>query len=93
MLALELLVLPELAMAGRVERKSTSTGISRTDTGAKMLYAAGQNGFHVVRSGGRTSADIERFLRYAPRAVLAARVFGWMMKDVGAGGRLARRGH
>jgi hypothetical protein len=82
-LALESM-LPELAMAGRVVRKSTSTGISRTDTGASM---PGSNGFHVyvlVKDG----ADIERFLR-----TLHARCwllgFGWMM--VGAGGQMLER--
>jgi len=77
-------VLPELAMAGNAVRKSTSTGISRTDTGARM---SGSNGLHVyvlVKDG----ADIERFLR-----TLHARCWllglGWMM--VGAGGQLLER--
>ncbi len=48
-LALESM-LPELAMAGRVVRKSNSTGISRTDTGASM---PGSNGFHVRSGEGR----------------------------------------
>jgi hypothetical protein len=77
-------VLPELAMAGRVVRRSTSTGISRTDTGANM---SGSNGLHVyvlVKDG----ADIERFLRtFHARCWLHG--FGWMM--VGAGGQLLER--
>jgi hypothetical protein len=77
-------VVHELAMAGSVVRRSTSTGISRTDTGASV---PGSNGLHVyvlVKDG----ADIERFLR-----TLHARCwllgFGWMM--VGAGGQMLER--
>jgi hypothetical protein len=77
-------VVPAFAAAGRVIRKSTSTGISRTDNDEKMT---GSNGMHVyllVEDGG----DVERFLR-----VLHERCWlvgmGWHM--VGAGGQLLDR--
>jgi hypothetical protein len=79
-----MLVLPELTAAGRVVRPSTSSGITRTDTGQAM---AGSNGVHLfvlVQNG----ADVQRFLK-----TLHARCwlqgFGWMM--VGAGGQLLER--
>ena len=77
-------VLPELASTGCVVRRSTSSGILRTDTGTTL---PGSNGFHafvLVQDG----HDVERFLR-----TLHARCwlhgFGWMM--VGAGGQLLDR--
>ncbi len=77
-------VVPELAAAGRVLRRSTSSGISRADTGEKL---AGSNGLHVyvlVADGG----DVERFLRALhDRCWLHG--LGWMM--VGAGGQLLER--
>lgn len=77
-------VVPELEQAGRVVRRSTSTGISRTDTGEKL---PGSNGLHIyslVQDGG----DVERFLRTMhDRCWL--RGFGWYM--VGAGGQLLER--
>jgi hypothetical protein len=77
-------VVPELATAGRVLRRSTSSGISRADTGEKL---AGSNGLHVyvlVADGG----DVERFLRTLhDRCWLQG--LGWMM--VGAGGQLLER--
>ena len=77
-------VLPLLATSGRVIRRSTSTGISRTDTGEAL---PGSNGLHVylrVQDG----KDIERFLRTLhDRCWLAG--FGWHM--VGAGGQLLDR--
>ena len=77
-------VLPELATAGHVTRRSTSAGIFRTDTGQPL---AGSNGLHVfvlVADGG----DIERFLRTLhDRCWLAG--LGWLM--VGAAGQLLER--
>jgi hypothetical protein len=77
-------VLPELETTGRIVRRSTSTGIIRTDTGEAL---PGSNGLHVyvhVRDGG----DIERFLRTLhERCWLKG--FGWHM--VGAGGQLLDR--
>lgn len=77
-------VLPELDTTGRIIRRSTSTGITRTDTGEAL---AGSNGLHVylhVADGG----DIERFLRTLhDRCWLAG--FGWHM--LGAGGQLLDR--
>ena len=77
-------VLPALAATGRVARRSTSTGISRTDTGEVL---SGSNGMHIylhVQDG----ADVERFLRVMhDRCWLNG--FGWQM--VGAGGQLLDR--
>jgi hypothetical protein len=77
-------VLPDLETTGRISRRSTSTGISRSDTGERL---PGSNGLHVylhVQDG----ADIERFLRTLhDRCWLAG--FGWHM--VGAGGQLLDR--
>jgi hypothetical protein len=77
-------VVPKLATAGRVERASTSAGLSRTDTGEKL---PGSNGLHVyvlVQDG----ADVERLLRTLhDRCWLQG--LGWMM--VGAGGQLLDR--
>lgn len=77
-------VLPELATAGSVTRRSTSAGISRTDTGERWAGSDGQHVFVMVRDG----TDVERFLR-----TLHARCwlhgFGWLM--VGAGGQLLNR--
>jgi len=77
-------VLPELAEVARAVRKSTSSGIVRTDTGESVK---GSNGVHVflhVRDGG----DVERFLR-----VLHDRCWlhgmGWLM--VGVGGQFLER--
>jgi hypothetical protein len=77
-------VVPPLAMAGRIVRRSTSTGISRTDTGETL---PGSNGLHVYLSV-TDGADIERFLRTLhDRCWLHG--FGWHM--VGAGGQLLDR--
>lgn len=77
-------VVPAMASVGRVIRKSTSTGISRSDSAEKMT---GSNGMHVylhVEDGG----DVERFLRVLhERCWLAG--LGWHM--VGAGGQLLDR--
>jgi hypothetical protein len=77
-------VLSTLAITGRIERRSTSTGISRTDTGEAL---PGSNGMHVylhVQDG----ADVERFLRTLhERCWLSG--YGWHM--VGAGGQLLDR--
>jgi hypothetical protein len=77
-------VLPALAGTGRISRRSTTTGISRTDTGESLH---GSNGMHVylhVQDG----ADVERFLRTLhERCWLAG--YGWHM--VGAGGQLLDR--
>jgi hypothetical protein len=51
--------LPALATAGRIVRRSTSTGISRTDTGESLPGSNGQHIFVLVSDG----ADVERFLR------------------------------
>ena len=79
-------VLPELSDTGRVVRKSTTTGISRADTGETLLGSNGRHIFLLVQDG----ADVERFLRTLhDRCWLAG--FGWMM--VGAGGQLLDAQH
>ncbi|MGI4808975.1 MAG: hypothetical protein ACRYF2_12820, partial [Janthinobacterium lividum] len=53
------LVLPELADTGHVIRRSTSSGISRNDTGEAIKGSDGVHVFVLVEDG----SDIERFLR------------------------------
>lgn len=77
-------VIPELASTARVVRASTSSGLSRRDTGASVPGSDGQHIYVLVKDG----ADIERFLRTLhDRCWLAG--LGWMM--VGAGGQLLDR--
>jgi hypothetical protein len=77
-------VAPDIAMAGRVLRRSTSAGLKRSDTGADLLGSDGVHLFVVVRDG----ADVERALRTLhDRCWLAG--LGWMM--VGAAGQLLER--
>ena len=77
-------VLPDLATAGRVTRKSTSAGLSRSDTGERLAGSNGEHLYILVTNG----ADAERFLRTLhDRCWLAG--FGWMM--VGTGGQLLDR--
>ena len=52
-------ILPELAMAGHIERKSTSAGLSRSDTGEQLPGSDGVHLYVLIRDG----ADTERFLR------------------------------
>ena len=54
-----LTVLPELKDVARVMRRSTSAGLSRTDTG-EQLPGSGRPAVYVMVQDG---ADIERFLR------------------------------
>jgi hypothetical protein len=79
-----LAVLPELETTGHVVRRSTSAGLSRTDTGEPL---AGSNGWHiyVLLTEG---TDSERFLRRLhERCWLHG--FGWLMVD--AAGQLLDR--
>ena len=77
-------VLPELAGAARLYRRSTSAGLWRTDTGEQIL---GSNGVHLYMAVA-DGDDTERFL-----AVLHARCWltglGWLM--VGKTGQLLER--
>ena len=77
-------VMPALSTVAHVTRRSTSAGLYRDDTGAKLL---GSNGLHVyllVTDG----ADAERFLEVLhARCWLAG--FGWLM--IGAAGQLLER--
>jgi hypothetical protein len=76
--------LPALKQAGSVTRRSTSAGISRTDTAEQLSGSNGEHVYVLVRDG----ADVDRFLRTLhERCWLAG--FGWMM--VGAGGQLLER--
>jgi hypothetical protein len=75
---------PTLEGVAHVTRQSTSAGLYRTDTGAKLLGSGGLHVFVLVQDG----CDIERFLKTLHlRCWLAG--FGWMM--VGAGGQLLER--
>lgn len=75
---------PGLAMAARVVRNSTSSGISRTDTGEQMPGSAGQHIYIRVQDG----ADTERFLKTLhERCWLSG--FGWLM--TGATGQILNR--
>jgi hypothetical protein len=77
-------VLPELQTIARVTRRSTSAGLSRSDTGKYLPGSDGLHAYVAVKDG----TDIERFLK-----TLHARCWlvglGWMM--VGAGGQLLER--
>jgi hypothetical protein len=77
-------VLPALAGTARIVRNSTSSGLSRTDTGEALPGSNGQHIYVSIADG----ADAERFL-YAlhDRCWLAG--LGWHM--VGAGGQLLDR--
>ncbi len=77
-------VAPDLEHAATVVRRSTSSGIVRSDTGEALKGSDGLHAFVLVQDG----ADIERFLRTLhDRCWLHG--LGWMM--VGAGGQLLER--
>ena len=79
-------VLPILESTEHVIRRSTSTGLYRTDTGKTLPGSGGLHSYLKVVDG----ADIERFCATLhDRCWLAG--FGWMM--VGAGGQLLERSH
>ena len=77
-------VLPELASAARVTRRSTSAGIYRTDTGEKL---PGSDGLHVY-VGVKDGTDTVRFLATL-HALCWVAGFGWLM--IGASGQLLER--
>jgi hypothetical protein len=67
-------VLPELRNVARVTRRSTSSGLSRSDTGELL---PGSENLHIYISV-KDGTDIDRFLRaFHVRCWLAG--FGWMM--------------
>ena len=76
-------VLPEMETAGRIVRRSTSTGIIRTDTGEAL---PGSNGMHVYLHA-QDGADSSASSTLHERCWLAG--YGWHM--VGAGGQLLDR--
>ena len=77
-------VVPELANVAHVMRRSTSTGLFRSDTGQQLPGSSGLHTYVVLKEG----ADAERFLKTLhDRCWLAG--LGWMM--VGAGGQLLER--
>ena len=77
-------VLPELAQTGRVIRPSTSSCLSRTDTGAAVPGSEGAHVFVLATDGD----DAERFLKTLHDRLTLADL-GWMM--VGRGGQVLRR--
>ena len=77
-------MLPALDKVARVTRRSTSAGLSRTDTGEAL---SGSDGVHVYVAE-KDGADSERFLRALhDRCWLGG--FGWMMVS-GSGALLER---
>jgi hypothetical protein len=77
-------VLPGLADAAHVTRCSTSSGLSRSDTGRAFPGSGGLHAYVVAKDG----TDAERFLTALhQRCWLAG--FGWMM--VGAAGQMLER--
>jgi hypothetical protein len=77
-------VLPDLKGAAYVKRRSTSAGLTRTDTGENL---PGSKGIHIYIAV-KDSGDIERFLKTLhERCWLAG--YGWMM--VGKAGQLLER--
>ena len=77
-------VLPGLHGASHLNRRSTSAGLLRTDTGENL---PGSKGLHIYVAV-KDSSDIERFLKTLhERCWLAG--FAWLM--VGAGGQLLDR--
>ncbi len=77
-------VAPDLEHAATVLRRSTSSGIVRSDTGEALKGSDGLHAFVLVEDG----ADIERFLRNLhDRCWLHG--LGWLM--IGAGGQFLER--
>jgi hypothetical protein len=77
-------VLPGLVGAARVERRSTSAGLSRADTGEQLPGSKNLHNYVLAKDG----ADIERFLKTLhDRCWLAG--LGWHM--VGVAGQLLER--
>jgi hypothetical protein len=74
-------VLPEIATAAHVRRRSTTTGLSRSDTGARLAGSNGLRAYILVEDG----VDIERTLHQ--RCWLAG--LGWMM--IGRAGQFLSR--
>jgi hypothetical protein len=77
-------VVPALAKAGRVIRRSTSAGLFRTDTGETLPDSCGLHVFVPVLDG----FDTERFLKNLHERC-CLRGLGW--KTIGAGGQLLER--
>ena len=79
-----LTVLPALSDVARVTRRSTSAGLSRSDTGEALPWSDGMHVYVAAKDGG----DSERFLTALhERCWLAG--FGWML--VSASGALLER--
>jgi hypothetical protein len=77
-------VIPELANAGRVERASTSAGLSNSVTGEEFPGSGGRHFYIAVTDG----SDVARFLKDLHKRCWLAGL-GWLM--VGAGGQLLER--
>jgi hypothetical protein len=77
-------VLPELEGVARIERRSTSSGLSRSDTKEQLPGSENSHIYIAVKDG----ADVERFLKgFHERCWLAG--LGWLM--VGKSGALLER--
>jgi hypothetical protein len=77
-------VLPELGTVGHVIRASTGAGLSRLDTGERLVGSNGRHVFVLVRDG----ADIKRFLTVLHKRCWLAG-FGWL--TLGASGQFLER--
>jgi hypothetical protein len=77
-------VLPELGTVGWVARGSTSSGISRADTGEALPGSDGFHAYVLITDGG----DSKRFLHTLHNRLWLAGL-GWM--TIGAGGQLLER--
>jgi hypothetical protein len=77
-------VVPALKSAAHVIRRSTSSGLYRTDTGDELPGSDGMHAFVLLLDG----SDGERFLKVLHERCWLAR-FGWMM--VGTAGQLLER--
>ena len=78
-------VVPGLEHAAKVVRRSTSSGIARSDTGEMLPGSDGQHVFVLIEDG----SDTERFLKALHDRCWLAEL-GWMM--VGKGGQYLERG-
>ena len=81
-------VLPELAAAARVSRRSTSAGLARSDTGESLSPGSGAC-MHVYVTNSADGEDVERFPQGCCDVRCWLNGFGWMM--IGAAGQLLER--